>query len=64
MIEIILIVKITLKRNKHQRITAWNKTDFLIHGGSRANQATLYDIENTSLLKPSNIIQIQQQDTK
>ena len=32
-------------------------------GGSRANQATSYDIENISLHKLSNIIQIQQQNT-
>ena len=51
---------ITLKRNKHLEII----TDFFKPGGSTAKQATSYDIENTSLYKPSNIIQIQQQNTK
>ena len=47
--------------NKHLEIIA--EKNFK-PGGSRANQATSYDIENTSLHKPSNIIQIQQQDTE
>ena len=40
----------------------YDKT-FFKPGGNRVNQATSYDIENTSLQKPNNIIQIQQQDT-
>ena len=32
-------------------------------GGSRANQATLYDIKNTSLHNSSNIKQIHEQET-
>ena len=46
---------ISLKGNKHLEIIA-GKTNFKL-GGGRANQVISYDIENTSLLKPSNIIQ-------
>ena len=40
--------------NKHLEIVAGKKFKL---GDSRANQVTSYDIENTSSLKPSNIIQ-------
>ena len=52
-----------MKRNKHLEIIA-EKTMFFYPGGSRAKQVTSYDNGNTSQYKPSNIIQIQQQDTK
>ena len=47
--------------NKHLEIVAGKKFKL---GDSRANQVTSYDIVNASLHKPSNFIQIQQQDTK
>ena len=50
---------------QHLEITEFLQNNKKIKpGGSRANQASSYDIENTSLHNPSNIIQIQQQDTK
>ena len=53
--------KFTLKRNEPLDITA---TKQIKPRSSWASQASSYDNENTSQLKPSNIKQIQQQHTK
>ena len=49
---------ILLKGKKHLEIFAEKKILFFKPGGSRANQAKSFDIENTSLHKPSNIMQL------
>ena len=77
MIVIIFIEKnVTLRGNENLEIIVEKKWKKIIlkgnnnlkknfkPGGSRANQETSYDIENTSIHKPSNIIQIKRQDTK
>ena len=63
MMIIIFILKNLIETKQTSGNHCRKKTLVFNSEGSRANQATSYDIENTSLRKPSNIIQIQQQDT-
>ena len=59
-----LAFKLEIESTVQSDIYCRGRWDQVILRGSRANQATSYDIKNASLHKPSNIIQTQQQETK